>query len=134
MSLPRTITCSHCGAPPNFGPDMRLQGEIVNPHVLMNEPTEHQSLLQTLGSEGAKVIMLEAAMERIRIAFQALRDGAEHANNKLYRALMAEFQNPDRAPQRRCECLTYCVEKCKLAPDQYCRKDREAAGLAQEGE
>lgn len=34
--------------------------------------------------------------------------------------------------QRQCECLTYCVEKCKLAPDQYCRKDREAAGLAQE--
>jgi hypothetical protein len=34
--------------------------------------------------------------------------------------------------QRQCQCLTYCVEKCKLAPDEYCRKDREAAGLAQE--
>lgn len=34
--------------------------------------------------------------------------------------------------QRRCECLTYCVEKCKLASNQYCRKDREAMMTARE--
>jgi hypothetical protein len=59
-------TCLHCGSPPNFGPDMVLPA--LDPSV--------------------------AALERIRVAFQALRDGAENANSKLYRALMAEFPNP----------------------------------------
>jgi hypothetical protein len=30
-------------------------------------------------------------LERIRVAFQALRDGKEHASSRLYRALAAEF-------------------------------------------
>lgn len=36
-------------------------------------------------------------LERIRRAFQALRDGEENANSKLYRALMAEFPPPQSA-------------------------------------
>lgn len=31
------------------------------------------------------------SLERIKIAFQALRDGREHASSNLYRALAAEF-------------------------------------------
>jgi uncharacterized protein (DUF934 family) len=30
-------------------------------------------------------------LERIRVAFQALRDGREHASSQLYRTLAAEF-------------------------------------------
>jgi hypothetical protein len=33
----------------------------------------------------------EKSLERIKIAFQALRDGREHASSNLYRALAAEF-------------------------------------------
>lgn len=36
-------------------------------------------------------------LERIRRAFQALRDGEENANSKLYRALMAEFPHPPQS-------------------------------------
>lgn len=63
MSLPRMTTCFHCGSPPNFGPYMVLPA--LGPSV--------------------------AALERIRVAFQALRDGKDHASSKLYRVLAAEF-------------------------------------------
>jgi hypothetical protein len=32
-----------------------------------------------------------ASLERIKVAFQALRDAKEHASSKLYRVLAAEF-------------------------------------------
>ena len=43
---------------------------------------------------GLSVVLLsdhETCVERIRVAFQALRDGREHAISNLYRVLAAEF-------------------------------------------
>jgi len=37
------------------------------------------------------------SLERIKVAFQALRDGKEHASSKLYRTLAAEFPTPPDA-------------------------------------
>lgn len=44
------------------------------------------------------LLLIEAAdkLERIQAAFQALRDGREHASSSLYRVLAAEF--PPAAP------------------------------------
>jgi hypothetical protein len=39
----------------------------------------------------------EAKLERIRVAFQALRDGKEHASSKLYRVLAGEFPPPSQS-------------------------------------
>jgi hypothetical protein len=44
--------------------------------------------VDNLVREGAE---RDAVLERIRVAFQALRDGREHASSKLYRVLATEF-------------------------------------------
>lgn len=83
MSMPRLIACPHCGSPPDFGPDA-FQAR--------------NRFLEEMGAECAqdwqKIERLLARIERIRVAFQAIRDGGENANSKLYRVLAAEFPHP----------------------------------------
>lgn len=77
---------------------LRAAERRVNAHVWHAAP-ENQGADSHLVSIPANrhtdtdLLLIEAAdsLERIRTAFQALRDGKEHASSKLYRALAAEF-------------------------------------------
>jgi hypothetical protein len=82
---------------------LRAAERRVNAHVWPNRPEtrgadDHLASIPANRDTDTDLLLIEAAdkIERIQTAFQALRDGAENANSKLYRVLMAEFPNPDK--------------------------------------
>lgn len=58
------------------------------------KPTTSDLLYQAQALQGItdrENLGMSRKLERIRVAFQALRDGREHASSSLYRVLAAEF-------------------------------------------
>ena len=73
---------------------LRAAERRVNAHVWPQPGRDdHLASIPANRDTDTDLLLLEAAdkLERIQTAFQALRDGKEHASSNLYRVLATEF-------------------------------------------